>query len=57
MAIATQEIESERAISQGDEELEMLGSHLHATGTGDTSYRGVATTAPYPYQGDTDRVT
>lgn len=57
MVIATEEIESERGISQGDEELEMLGSNLHATSAGNTSYQGVPTTATYPYEGDMDRVT
>jgi hypothetical protein len=55
MVIATAEIESERGTPQADEELETLGGHLPDTSTGDTSYRGVATTAPYPYQGDTDK--
>jgi hypothetical protein len=41
MAIATKEIEAERAISQGDEELDELSSNLHATNIGDTSYHGV----------------
>jgi hypothetical protein len=57
MAIATEEIEAERGISQG-EELERLSPPLEATNTDDidTSYRGVANTAPYPYQSDTDQV-
>ena len=51
MAIAIKEIEAERAVSQGDEEqLGMLRPHKHATGTGDTSYQGIATTAPYAHQ-------
>ena len=55
MAIATEEIELERGISQG-EELERLSPALEAANTDDTSYRGVANTAPYLYQNDTDQV-
>jgi hypothetical protein len=52
MAIATKEIEAERA-SQGlgDEELGMLAPNSGTMGSGDTSYKGVATTDPYPAQG------
>ncbi len=42
MAIATKEIESERAIEQGEAELEVFNGPLHATETGDKSYQGVA---------------
>jgi len=42
MAIATKEIESERAMEQGEAELEVFNGPLHATETGDTSYQGVA---------------
>jgi hypothetical protein len=55
MAIATEEIVAERGISQG-EELERLSPALEAMNTDDTSYRGVANTAPYLYQNDTDQV-
>jgi hypothetical protein len=53
MAIATGEIEAERGLAQG-EELERLSPTLEATNTEDTSYRGVASTTPYPYQSDND---
>jgi hypothetical protein len=55
MAIATEEIEAERGVSQG-EELERLSPALEATNIDDTSYRGVANTAAYPYQSDTDQL-
>jgi hypothetical protein len=55
MAIATEEIEAERGISQG-EELERLSPTLEATNTDDTAYRGAANTAPYLYQSDADQV-
>ena len=55
MAIATEEIELERGISQG-EELERLSPALEATNIDDTSYRGVSNTAPYPYQSEMDQV-
>lgn len=54
MAIATKEIEAERAsqgVMDGDEELGMLAPNATAMGSGDTSYKGVATTDPYPVQG------
>jgi hypothetical protein len=47
MAIARKDIESERAMEQGETgqgetELEVFNGPLHATETGDTSYQGVA---------------
>jgi hypothetical protein len=50
MAIATKEIEAERAGIQGepgDEELGMLGPNTTTIGPNDTSYKGVATRDPY----------
>jgi len=49
MTIAIKEIEAERARSQDDEELQMLGPNVHGIDTGDSSYHSVATTAPYNY--------
>lgn len=51
MAMATKEIEAERALSQGDEELGMLRPNTSTTGPDDTSYKGVATSDPYAYEG------
>ena len=53
MVVATKEIEAERGISQGDEELSMLTPLQDGTVTDDTSYMGAATPfTPYPpYQG------
>ena len=53
MVIATKEIEAERGISQGDEELGMLTPMQDGTATDDTTYNGAATpvTPHPPYQG------
>ncbi len=42
MAIATKEIELERAREQGEVERKVYNRSLHATETGDKSYKGVA---------------
>lgn len=46
MSIAIKEIEAERAIAQGDEELDMLSPRVHGTGAGDTAYHGVSGKMP-----------
>jgi hypothetical protein len=46
MQVAIREIEAERAISQGDEELNMLGPRGYGASPGDTSYQGVSGKIP-----------
>lgn len=49
MAIATKKIEAERNLTGGDEELGMLGHNASTMNSGDTAYKGVATTDPEPH--------
>lgn len=53
MTVAIKEIQSERAMTQGegDEEFAMLTPPVHSNELDDSSYHGAATTAQYPYQG------
>jgi hypothetical protein len=50
MTIAVKEIRAERALLQGDEELQMLTPNVQGFGSSDTSYHNGAITTPHPYR-------